>query len=82
MTGISEDSISCFNLYGELMCNAGLYNYSNDKLNGTHQVFGVMIRPVNLDALNDIVDKLIAAKFACTIKGGEEEEEEEAVDAD
>jgi len=25
--GIGEDSIECFNVYGELMCNKGLYSY-------------------------------------------------------
>ena len=74
-TGIAEGSIECFNLYGELMCNKGLYNYSQDKLDGTHQVFGAVIRPANKAALKEIAEKLGAAKFACKIKGGEEEEE-------
>lgn len=36
-----------------------------------------MIRPVNEDAVKDIAKKLGDARFACTIKGGEEEEGEE-----
>jgi len=77
-TGIGEDSITCFNLYGELMCNKGLYNYSTDKLDGTHQLFGAMLKPANKDAAKEIVEKLGAAKYACKIKGGDDDEEEDA----
>ena len=48
-TGIAADSIKCFNLYGELMCNKGLYSYTKDKLDD-HQLFGAMIRPKNEEA--------------------------------
>lgn len=34
--GVDETNIACFNVYGELMCNSGLYNYTTSKLDKTH----------------------------------------------
>jgi len=42
-TGLGEEMIKCFNLYGELMCNSYLYNYEKDKVHGTYQLFGAII---------------------------------------
>jgi len=36
ITGIEEEEMSCFNLYGELMCNKGLYDYTENQVDGTH----------------------------------------------
>jgi hypothetical protein len=56
--GIDAESIKKFVIYGELMCNKSLYNYSTDKLAGTHQVFGGVIKPNGGDCT------LIAEKLA------------------
>jgi len=79
---LQEDKIDCFNLYGELMCNKGLYNYATDKLAETHQIFGAMIRPANAGVVQEIADKLGAGKFACVIRSDKDDEEEEPSSAD
>lgn len=66
------------------MCNDGLYNYSKDSISKTHQVFGAMIRLNDAKDLQEVADKLAAAKFACCIKdsgsGSEEDEDQGAAD--
>ena len=37
--------IARFCVYGELMCNSGLFDYASRKLGGTYQIFGVMVQP-------------------------------------
>lgn len=85
LTGITAESVSVFNLYGELMCNKGLYNYSKDSIDGTHQLFGAMIKPKSNEAIEEIADKLAKAGFACKVKvnnsvSGSDQEEGEAQD--
>lgn len=63
-TGINEASIQTFVVYGELMCNSGLYNYKTNKMDKTFQIFGAMIKPANGQS-EDILSKLAKAGFAC-----------------
>ena len=79
ITGIDENVIDCFTIYGELMCNKGRYNYTQNKLDGTYQLFGGMIKPASPEVINEIAQKLGEAKFACKINKAKEGEEE-AVD--
>lgn len=50
------------------MINKDLYNYKNDKIDSTHQVFGVVLKPNSELALNEICNKLHTAQFAQKIK--------------
>merc|ERR1711957_425327 len=47
LANIPTDIVERFNIYGELMCNKGMYDYAELKIAGTHQVFGAIIRPVD-----------------------------------
>ena len=50
-TGISEDAIQTIVVYGELMCNKGLYRYDEDNLFGTCPILGAMLKPKNKEAI-------------------------------
>lgn len=63
-TEIKRDTIDTFVVYGELMCNSDLYNYSTDKIDGTYQIFGAVIKPKDLEALASISEQLIKGSFA------------------
>ena len=69
---IGIEDIGNFVLYGELMCNKGLYNYTEAKLDSGWTIFGAMIQPGLKDA-SQIVDSLQKAGFACQLKGDQEE---------
>lgn len=62
------EDLGNFVLYGELMCNKGLYDYTEKKLDSGWTIFGAMIQPPK-DA-EQIVDALHKAGFACALKGG------------
>ena len=66
------EDLGNFVLYGELMCNKGLYNYTEAKLDSGWTIFGAMIQPGLKDA-SQIVDSLQKAGFACQLKGDQEE---------
>lgn len=69
---IAEEDVDAFVLYGELMCNPGLYRYAAAGLPGTHQTFGAVIRPVNgrRDTnASTLASKLGAAGFSCVVRG-------------
>jgi len=73
--GIPEESI-LFNLYGELMCNKSLYNYATDKLGGTHQIFGAMVKVNDITSVLDVAKKLGEANFACTVRSDADEDDD------
>lgn len=80
LTGITKESIEVFNLYGELMCNKDLYDYSKTKVSGTHQLFGAIIKPKSNEVVDELLEKLAKANFACRVKvnnadSGDDEEE-------
>jgi len=56
-------------VFGEFMCNKGLYDYDNENLHGTWQVFGAII----VDQTSDlsVIAKLHAVGFAAKSKGGQ-----------
>lgn len=64
-------------VYGELMCNKGLFRYDEEKLFGTSPIFGAMIKPANKEAIAEIIEKLGQAKFACKVRSSLEDAEEE-----
>lgn len=79
ITEVTGVTLKNFVLYGELMCNAGLYDYKKyEKFN----VFGAMIRPEEGQSAEDMVQQLAAKGFAAQIRGGSEsgEEDEEPKD--
>jgi len=55
-------------LYGELMCNKGLYDYAEKNLSAGWTIFGAMIQPT-ADA-PQMVEALQKASFTCNLKGG------------
>lgn len=57
-TGISEGAIETMVVYGELMCNKGLFRYDEDKLFGTCPIFGAMLKPASNDSIAEITEKL------------------------
>jgi len=46
------------------MCNKDLYSYATEKVSGTYQLFGAVIKPKNSAALEEISEKLIKGSFA------------------
>lgn len=75
---IGVEDVGNFVLYGELMCNKGLYDYDDKKLPGAWTIFGAMIQPKE-DA-KGVVEAFQNAHFTAGLRGaapGEEEEEEE-----
>lgn len=54
------------------MCNKGLYNYKADQLDSTHQLFGIMIRPVP-DQLSSVLSALSKAGLAVAKDENEED---------
>ena len=59
-----------FVLYGELMCNSGLYNYKEYE---TFNVFGAMIKPQQGESAKEISEKMNAKGYATSIRGDHEE---------
>jgi hypothetical protein len=55
MSGVSSELIQNFVVYGELMCNKGLFNYENENLYGKFPIFGAMIKPAKEDFIQIIV---------------------------
>lgn len=58
------------------MCNKNLFRYAEDKLDGTCPIFGAMIKPANTDMIDDIIQKLGYAKFACKVTSNMDETED------
>lgn len=65
---IGVEDLGTFVLYGELMCNKGLYDYSEKNLSAGWTIFGAMIKPKG--EAENIVKAFEKAKFASTLKGG------------
>jgi hypothetical protein len=79
-TEIKRDTIDTFVVYGELMCNNDLYDYSTEKIDGTFQIFGAVIKPKDPEALASISEQLIKGSFAMRLadaSGADDLSEEE-----
>jgi hypothetical protein len=70
--------LNSFVLYGELMCNASLYNYKDFQ---SFHVFGAMVKPAEGESPEEIAQKLKAKGFAAQIRGGEGDGSDEEKDA-
>lgn len=68
------ENLGNFVLYGELMCNKGLYDYEDKNLSSAWTIFGAMIQP-DKDAIK-IVEALQKANFTCSLKGNQDQEDE------
>lgn len=75
LTGIESEKIERFNLYGELMCNSNLYDYSEKKISKTHQLFGAILKPSEAKFSQEISEKISKANFASRIEIENEEED-------
>lgn len=62
---LEPSKIYRFCLYGELMCNKGLYDYATKKIASTHQVFGAMVQPSDPADMFEMAQKFRKAGFAC-----------------
>jgi hypothetical protein len=67
MSGIDVEKIEKMVVYGELMCNRGLFSYDEENLYGSCPLFGAMIKPkpVAQETIVEIAEKLGKAGFAC-----------------
>lgn len=72
---IGVEDLGNFVLYGELMCNKGMYDYEDKGLAAGWTIFGAMIKPPK-DA-PQVVEALEKASFTCSLKGGAAEDEGE-----
>lgn len=80
LTEIKRESIETFVVYGELMCNNNLFNYSAEKIDGSYQLFGAVIQPKDSDALAEISEKLIKGNFAMRLATASGDDEENSSD--
>jgi len=68
VTGIKAETIEKFLVYGELMCNKGLFGYSQDKLDGTFPIFGAIFVAKNQKDHEEIYAKLKEFGFNAGVK--------------
>ena len=66
-TGLDPALIEKFVVYGELMCNPNLYDYTKNGVHGSFQLFGAMVLPANEEAQEAIFTKSKEAGF-CILK--------------
>ena len=78
-TGLDAALIERFVVYGELMCNTDLYDYTKNKVAKTFQLFGAMILPSNEEAKETILEKGREAGFSIVKEEQELEDEEVSI---